>query len=55
MISTVADLIRALVDMPQDAPVALRAVLPNQAIRWESVEAVELRGPPDMPLVVLLR
>lgn len=52
---TVADLIEALRAMPEDAPVVLRAVLLNQAVRWDSIEKVELRWPDDMPPVVVLR
>ena len=35
---TVADLIKMLQSMPQDAPVAPGTVLPNQRTRWDDVE-----------------
>lgn len=54
-IMTVADLIKALESLPPDAPVALRTVLPDQRIRWDDIESIELRAPDDLPPVVLIR
>jgi len=55
MCDTVEDLVKVLLAMPQDAPVALRTVFPQQAIRWEAIERVELRAPEGFPPVVLIR
>ena len=52
---TVADLIKALEALPQQAPVALRTILPNQRVRWDDIERVELRGPEKLPPIVLIR
>ncbi len=52
---TVAELIRALEALPQQAPVALRTISPNQLVRWDDIERIELRGPESLPPVVLLR
>jgi len=52
---TVAELIMALEALPPQAPVALRTVLPNQRVRWDDLDQVELRAPPRLPPVVLLR
>jgi len=52
---TVAELIKELRSMPQQAPVALRTTLPNQRLRWDDVEGVERRGAGGLPPVVLLR
>ena len=52
---TVAELIKRLGELPQQAPVALRTVLPNQGVRWDDVERVELRAPQRLPPVVLIR
>ena len=52
---TVAELIKTLEALPPQAPVALRTILPNQRVRWDDIERVELRGPADLPPVVLIR
>ncbi len=52
---TVADLIKALEALPADAPVALRTMLPDQRVRWDDIEPVELRALDDLPPVVLIR
>jgi hypothetical protein len=52
---TVGELIKVLAALPQQAPVALRTVLPNQRVRWDDIERVELRGPQDLPPVALIR
>jgi hypothetical protein len=52
---TVAELIKALEALPRQAPVALRTCLPNQRVRWDDIERVELRGPEKLPPVVLIR
>lgn len=52
---TVAELIKALEALPQQAPVALRTVLPNQGVRWDDIDRVELRAPAQLPPVVLIR
>lgn len=52
---TVAELIKTLEELPQQVPVALRTILPNQRVRWDDIECVELRGPEDLPPVVLIR
>lgn len=52
---TVAELIKALQTLPQQAPVALRTILPNQRVRWDDIERVELRAPELLPPVVLIR
>lgn len=51
---TVAELIRVLEALPQQAPVALRVVLPNQRVRWDDIDRVELRAPNQLPPVVLI-
>ncbi len=51
---TVAELITTLSALPQDAPVALRTILPNQRVRWDNVDRVELRAPDQLPPVVLI-
>jgi hypothetical protein len=52
---TVAELIKTLEELLQQGPVALRTILPNQRVRWDDIERVELRGPRDLPPVVLVR
>jgi hypothetical protein len=52
---TVAELIKTLEALPPQAPVALRTVLPNQRVRWDDIERVELRGPAELPPVALIR
>ena len=52
---TVAELIKTLEALPQQAPVALRTILPNQRVRWDDIERVELRGAEKLPPVVLIR
>ena len=52
---TVAELIKTLEAVPQQAPVALRAILPNQRVRWDDIERAELRAPQQLPPVVLIR
>jgi hypothetical protein len=52
---TVAELIEQLKTMPEAAPVALRTVLPNQRIRWDDIDRVELRTTEGLPPVVLVR
>ncbi len=52
---TVAELIKVLEAMPQEAPVALRTLLPNQAVRWDDIERVERRQTDILPPVVLIR
>lgn len=52
---TVAELIKALDALPPEAPVALRTVLPNQRVRWDDIDRVELRAPKRLPAVVLIR
>lgn len=52
---TVAELIKSLEQLPQHAPVALRTILPNQRVRWDDVERIELRAPQQLPPVVLIR
>jgi hypothetical protein len=52
---TVAELIKSLEALPQHAPVALRTVLPNQRVRWDDIDRVELRAPDPLPPVVLIR
>lgn len=52
---TVAELIKILDGLPPEAPVALRTILPDQRVRWDGTERVELRGPDDLPPVVLIR
>jgi len=52
---TVAELIRTLEELPQQAPVALRTILPSQRVRWDDIERVELRAPQQLPPVVLIR
>ncbi len=52
---TVAELIKTLAALPQDAPVALRTILPNQRVRWDNIDRVELRVPDQIPPVVLIR
>ena len=42
-------------DLPQQAPVALRTILPSQRVRWDYIYRVELRAPDELPLVVLIR
>jgi hypothetical protein len=51
---TVAELIKTLEEL-QQAPVALRTLLPNQRVRWDDIERVELRAPQQLPPVVLIR
>jgi hypothetical protein len=51
---TVAELITTLSALPQDAPVALRTILPNQRVRWDNIDRVELRAPDQIPPVVLI-
>lgn len=52
---TVAELIKTLEALPQQAPVALRTRLPNQRVRWDDVDRVELRAPDQLQPVVLIR
>jgi hypothetical protein len=52
---TVAELIKTLEALPSQAPVALRTILPNQRVRWDDIERVELRGLENLPPVVLIR
>jgi hypothetical protein len=52
---TVAELIKTLEALPLEAPVALRIILPNQRVRWDDIERVELRAPEQLPPVVLIR
>jgi hypothetical protein len=52
---TVAELIKTLEALPSQAPVALRTLLPNQRVRWDDIECVELRTPDHLPPVVLIR
>jgi hypothetical protein len=52
---TVAELIKTLETLPQQAPVALRTILPNQRIRWDDIDCVELRAPDQLPPVVPIR
>jgi hypothetical protein len=52
---TVAELIKVLESMPQEAPVALRTLLPNQAVRWDNVDRIERREIDGLPAVVLIR
>ncbi len=52
---TVAELIKTLEELPQQAPVALRTILPDQRVRWDDIERVELRAPQQLPPVVLIR
>lgn len=52
---TVAELIEVLKTMPQEAPVALRSIDPDQRVRWSDIEAVEPRSYDDAPPVVLIR
>jgi hypothetical protein len=52
---TVSELIKVLQSMPPTAPVALRSVLPNQAVRWDDIERIERRAPLGLPPVVLIR
>lgn len=52
---TVAELIKTLEQLLQQAPVALRTMLPNQRVRWDDIERVELRAPQQLPPVVLIR
>jgi len=52
---TVAELINTLEALPLEAPVALRTILPNQRVRWDDIERVELRAPQQLPPVVLIR
>ena len=52
---TVAELIKTLEALPLEAPVALRTILPDQRVRWDDIERVELRGPEELPPVVLIR
>lgn len=52
---TVAELIKTLEALPPQAPVALQTILPNQRVRWDDVERVELRAPDQFPPVVLIR
>ena len=51
----VAELIRVLETMQQDASVALRSVLPNQRVRWDDIDRVEKRACDDPPPIVLIR
>jgi hypothetical protein len=51
----VAELIKTLEALPPDAPVALRTTLPDQRVRWDDIECVELRKPDSLPPVVLIR
>jgi len=51
---TVAELITTLSALPQDAPVALRTILPNQRDRWDNIDRVELRALDQLPPVVLI-
>lgn len=52
---TVAELIETLRALPPSAPVALRSTLPDQRVRWDDIEAVELRDPVGVAAVVLIR
>ncbi len=52
---TVADLIKILETMPQNASVALRSVDPDQRVRWDDIEAVEPRSYDGADPVVLIR
>jgi len=52
---TVAELIKMLEGLPQQAPVALRTILPDQRVRWDGIDRVELRAPEHLPPVVLIR
>ncbi len=52
---TVAELIKTLEVLPLEAPVALRTILPDQRVRWDDIERVELRAPQQLPPVVLIR
>jgi|HubBroStandDraft_3_1064219.scaffolds.fasta_scaffold659324_1 hypothetical protein len=52
---TVAELIRTLAALPRDASVALGTILPDQHVRWDDIERVELRAPDQLPAVVLIR
>jgi hypothetical protein len=52
---TVSELIKVLQSMPPTAPVALRTLLPDQAVRWDDIERIERRAPEGFPLVVLIR
>jgi hypothetical protein len=52
---TVAELIKTLEALPQQAPVALRTILPDQRVRWDDIDVVELRAPEQLPPVVLIR
>jgi hypothetical protein len=52
---TVAELIKTLEALPLEAPVALRTILPDQRVRWDDIERVELRGAEELPQVVLIR
>ena len=52
---TVAELIKTLEALPPQAPVALRTILPNQRVRWDDIDRVELRAPDQLPPVVLIR
>lgn len=46
---------RILDALPRLVPAALPTVLPDKRVRWDDVERVELRGPEDLPPVVLIR
>lgn len=52
---TVSELIKVLQSMPPAAPVALRTILPDQAVRWDDIERIERRAPEGLPPVVLIR
>ena len=54
-VMTVAELIKTLEALPPQAPVALRTILPDQRIRWDDIESVELRAPEGLSPVVLIR
>ena len=52
---TVAELIKVLQTMPQEAPVALRSVDPDQRVRWSDIESVKPISYDEAAPVVLIR
>lgn len=52
---TVAQLIDHLERLDPELPIALRTVLPDQRIRWDDIEAVEVHQYDGATPVVLIR